>query len=105
MLHQPRSSCFCDDQYFLKNNFVDPPWSMLDRVAQKLRMEGAAATVVAPFWVGETWWAELQDLASEISIVRAAPDLFLPGVRGSSESVGPPAWDVAIFRVPGRRHM
>ena len=88
-----------------ENNFVNPPWSMLDRVAQKLRMEGAAATVVAPFWVGETWWAELQDLASEISIVRAAPDLFLPGVRGSSESVGPPAWDVAIFRVPGRRHM
>jgi hypothetical protein len=86
-----------------ENNFMNPPWSLLDRVAQKLRMEGSAATVVAPYWVQKTWWAELQDIASEITIWKAAPDMFLPGLRGSSEQVGPPSWDVAIFRVPGRR--
>ena len=38
-----------------ENNYVNPPWSMLSEVAQKLRDEGAAATVVAPCWVTETW--------------------------------------------------
>lgn len=85
-----------------ENNFVNPPWGMLDKVAQKLRLEGAAATVVAPFWLSATWWKELQDLASEIIRWPASPGLFLPGLRGSSDSVGPPGWDVAIFRIPGR---
>lgn len=84
-----------------ENNLVNPPWGMLDRVAQKLRLEGAPATVIAPLWLGATWWTELQDLASEIIRLPAAPDLFLPGLRGSSESVDPPGWDVAIFRIPG----
>jgi hypothetical protein len=85
-----------------ENNLINPPWGMLDKVAQKLRVEGATATVISPYWVGATWWTELQDLASEIIRLPAAPDLFLPGLRGSSESVGPPGWDVAIFRIPGR---
>jgi hypothetical protein len=88
-----------------ENNFINPPWSLLDKVAQKLREEGAQATVVAPYWVNETWFRELQDLASEITVWSAASDLFLPGWRGSSEVVGPPSWDVAIFRVPGRPRM
>lgn len=87
-----------------ENNFLNPPWPLLDKVAQKLRTEGATATVLTPYWRGETWWAELQDLASEITFLKAEQDLFLPGLRGSSESVGPPRWDVAIFRVPGRQH-
>ena len=85
-----------------ENNFVNTPWPLLGQVAQKLRDEGATATVVAPYWVTATWWTELQDLASEILVIPASRDLFLPGARGSSESVGPPSWDVAIFRVPGR---
>jgi len=88
--------------WLLENNFVNPPWFLLDKVAQKLREEGGTATVVAPYWPGETWWAPLQDMASEITRLQAAPDLFLPGRLGSSESVGPPGWDVAVFRVPGR---
>ena len=87
-----------------ENNFVNPPWSLLGQVAQKLRNERAAATVVAPYWVTATWWTELQDLASEILVIPASQDLFLPGARGSSVSVGQPSWDVVIFRVPGRQH-
>ena len=86
-----------------ENNFVNPPWSLLGQVAQKLRDEGATATVVAPYWVTATWWTELQNLASEILVIPASQDLFLPGARGSSVSVGQPSWDVAIFRVPGHQ--
>ena len=85
-----------------ENNFVNPPWGMLDKVAQKLRLEGAAATVVAPFWLSATWWKELQDLASEIIRWPASPGLFLPGLRGSAASVGPPGRAAAIVR-PTRR--
>lgn len=87
-----------------ENNYVNPPWSLLGQVAQKLREEGAAATVVTQYWITENWWTELQDLASEILLIPAAEDLFLPGARGASESVGPPSWDIAIFRLPGHHH-
>ena len=87
-----------------ENNYVNPPWHLLDQVAQKLRAEGAAATVVAPYWVEETWFHELQQLSNEMLLWPAASDLFLPGWRGSSEVVGPPSWSVVIFRVPGRQH-
>jgi hypothetical protein len=48
-----------------ENNFVNPPWSLLDQVAQKLRDEQATATVVAPYWVTATWWTELQDFYTQ----------------------------------------
>ena len=85
-----------------ENNYINPPWHLLDKVAQKLRLEGASATVVAPYRLEETWFHELSDLAEEVVVLPAASDLFLPGWRGSSEQVGPPGWSVAIFRVPGR---
>eukprot|EP00854_Cymbomonas_tetramitiformis_P003162 gene3162-biopygen3108 len=35
-----------------ENNRVNPPWALLNEVAHKLREEGAAATVVAPYCPG-----------------------------------------------------
>lgn len=39
---------------------MNPPWALLDEVAHKLREEGAAATVVAPYWPGQSWFKELK---------------------------------------------
>ncbi|KAK3266617.1 hypothetical protein CYMTET_24769 [Cymbomonas tetramitiformis] len=49
-----------------EHNWVNPPWGLLDEVAHKLREEGAAATVVAPYWPGQSWFRELQALAAEV---------------------------------------
>eukprot|EP00854_Cymbomonas_tetramitiformis_P009401 gene9400-biopygen9588 len=48
-----------------ENNWVNPPWALLDEVAHKLRAEGAAATVVAPYWPAQSWFRELEALVTE----------------------------------------
>eukprot|EP00854_Cymbomonas_tetramitiformis_P022300 gene22300-biopygen23029 len=48
-----------------EQNWVNPPWALLDEVAPRLREEGAAATVVFPYWPGQSWFRELEALATE----------------------------------------
>ncbi|KAK3260584.1 hypothetical protein CYMTET_30464 [Cymbomonas tetramitiformis] len=72
-----------------ENNWVNPPWALLDEVAHKLREEGAAATVVAPYWPGQSWFRELEALATEVVIMPRRRDLFTPSRLGGSELLGP----------------
>ncbi|KAK3242772.1 hypothetical protein CYMTET_47546 [Cymbomonas tetramitiformis] len=51
-----------------EHNWVNPPWGLIDEVAHKLREEGASATVVAPYWPGQSWFRELEALAAEVEI-------------------------------------
>eukprot|EP00854_Cymbomonas_tetramitiformis_P034242 gene34242-biopygen22056 len=55
-----------------ENNWVNLPWALLDEVAHKLREEGAAATVVALYWPGQSWFRELEALATEINVALEA---------------------------------
>ncbi|KAK3276674.1 hypothetical protein CYMTET_15272 [Cymbomonas tetramitiformis] len=48
-------------------NWVNPPWSLLDEVAHKLREEKCAATVVAPYWPGQMWFQQLEAMADEVA--------------------------------------
>eukprot|EP00854_Cymbomonas_tetramitiformis_P001991 gene1991-biopygen1882 len=71
-----RSDPLCEGVDSLKydwrgeNNWVNPPWALLDEVAHKLREEGAAAIVVARYW--PVFWVD--------------DDKFYPGVvKGFNE--------------------
>lgn len=89
------------------NNWINAPFgadTML-RVAQKLRLEGAAATVIAPFWPAQAWFRELSYLAQEVIHLPAQWGLFSQGRLGSCIPAAPPRWDVVVFRVPARRVM
>ncbi|KAK3252441.1 hypothetical protein CYMTET_38263 [Cymbomonas tetramitiformis] len=48
-------------------NWVNPPWSLLDEVAHKLREERCAATVVAPYWPGQMWFQQPEAMADEVA--------------------------------------
>lgn len=84
-------------------NYCNPPWELLDRLAQHLRETGAAATVVAPHWPARAWYQQLQEMAADTLILPPQPDLFCPGRLGSFAPIGPPRWPVVCFRVPRRR--
>ncbi len=82
-----------------ENNWVNPPWALLDEVAHKLREEGAATTVVAPYWPGQSWFRELEALATEVVIMPRRRDLFTPSRLGGSELLGPSKWDAVMFYI------
>ena len=82
-----------------ENNFINPPWTLLDQVAQKLREERASATVVAPHWPEEDWHVSLSSLAREIVVIPPFRDLYFPARLGASDPVGAPGWPTVIFRL------
>ncbi|KAK3272990.1 hypothetical protein CYMTET_18741, partial [Cymbomonas tetramitiformis] len=49
-----------------ETNWVYPPWGLLDEVAQKIKEENMAATVLTPYWPGQSWFRELEQLADEV---------------------------------------
>ncbi|KAK3287307.1 hypothetical protein CYMTET_5175 [Cymbomonas tetramitiformis] len=66
-------------------NWVNPPWTLLDEVAKKIREEKVAATVVAPYWPGLSWFWELEQLADEVVIIPRRRDLFVPSRLGAAD--------------------
>ena len=45
-----------DDAWRKEVNWCNPPWSLLDDLAAKLRQSGAAATIIAPKWPRFPWY-------------------------------------------------
>ncbi|KAK3266107.1 hypothetical protein CYMTET_25242 [Cymbomonas tetramitiformis] len=71
--------------------------SLLDEVANKLRDEWRAATVVAPSWTGQMWFHQLEALADEVVILPRCNDLLTPSRLGGSELFGASSRDGIIF--------
>ena len=46
-----------------ENNYVNPPFWMLDHVIRKIVRDKAVATVIAPRWRAQTWFKQLQRLS------------------------------------------
>ncbi|KAK3269988.1 hypothetical protein CYMTET_21591 [Cymbomonas tetramitiformis] len=80
-------------------NWVNPPWSLLDEVVHKLREEGCAATVVAPYWPGQMWFQQLEAMADVVAILPRSRDLFTPSRLGGSELLGASSSDGIMFRI------
>lgn len=60
--------------------YIFPPFSLINRVLQKIRVDKATALCVLPVWKTQAWWPEMQDmLVSEIFRVQPSPgNLVLP---------------------------
>ena len=86
-----------------QHNWCNPPWALLDRLAQLLDETCASATVVAPHWPAQAWFQRLQAISSEWRRLPSSPGLFEPGRPMPPGAVRAPAWDLACFRVTGRR--
>jgi hypothetical protein len=92
-----------DEHWQAENNWINPPWDLLDEVVQKLRQSGSTATVITPCWEGAAWHQQLQELATEIFTLEPHRDLFFPGRHGSCAGIGPPGWGVSVFRLEGHQ--
>ncbi|KAK3252189.1 hypothetical protein CYMTET_38505 [Cymbomonas tetramitiformis] len=59
-------------------NWVNPPWSLLDEVAHKLREERCSATVVAPYWLGFVMWGDHRKKGKTCQASQAESGLLAP---------------------------
>ena len=48
-----------------ENNWIAPPFPLIKKVIQKLKLKRAEATVIVPEWRAQPWYQQLKELASE----------------------------------------
>ena len=85
-----------------KRLWINPPWSLIDKVIDKLIQDQAVATIITPKWDNKKWYNKLRaiSIASPIILPRSH-DLFLPLSTNNTRGVGEPEWDVIAWRVSG----
>ena len=87
-----------------ENNFINPPWCLLQNVKDKIIKEKVWATIRAPVWPGQHWYQKL------LKITVGNP-IYLPKDRRTLVYMGAKPepnwnkhWNIAAGRVFGGQH-
>ena len=86
----------------LDNNYINPPWALLPKVIDKILMDKAMATVIAPVWPSQPWFQKMMDLIIDnpIMIPRDKNSFWQMGVTFAEprKNLG---WQIAAWRLSG----
>jgi len=84
------------------NNWINPPFDRIPLVLDKIKTDGATATVILPVWKAQPWWAPALAAADEVCYLPRRAGLFF---RAAGAGQAPrPHWTVCALRFsPGGR--
>jgi hypothetical protein len=88
-----------NQSWSLTNSYMNPPFSLISQVLEKIRQDRATVTIVVPAWVGRPWWPLLVSMASDFLLLPRRPDLFLRGQADNTQKLSPPSWQALAFRI------
>ena len=82
--------------------YLFPPFSVLGRVVQKIREEGAKAILIAPHWTTQTWFPAMMQMLQRPPLVfpKSKTLLTLPGSEGKVHPLLP-KMQLAAFLLSG----
>lgn len=87
-----------------ENNYCFPPFRLIQNLLNCIESQGAYATIVAPMWVGQSWYNKLRRMSVADPIV--IPNNAVNFERTSRFATPEPArnrrWKVALWRVCGQ---
>lgn len=88
-----------------ENNYVNPPFRMIGQVLDKIIISKAKATVIAPFWPGQTWFQKLLRIAvcPPIRIPNVPGAILKKVMSGQAEPRKNPRWRLYAWRVNGEQ--
>jgi len=89
-----------------ENNYVNPPFRLLSQVLDKIILSKSRATVIAPFWPGQTWFRKLMDLVvcPPIRIPKVPGAIQKKVMSGQAEPMKNLRWRLYAWRVHGDRN-
>ena len=84
------------------NNYVNPPFRMLDQVLDVIIAQQAYATVIAPLWRGQAWFAKLRRLlvAAPLRLPNTKTTMWKMG-NVTAEPLKNPRWAIYAWRIFG----
>ena len=110
------------------NGYSNPPFSLIGRILQLVRIRKVTLTLVAPVWRSQPWWPVLMSMCVEYPLLLSDPSsledlyyqhipfsqyhrhhfhpqthhfLFVPPDHRSGMKISPPKWEVGAFRISG----
>ena len=81
------------------NSYMNPPFSLIGQVLDKIRHDRASVTLIVPVWVGRPWWPRLMLMSSAVVLLPRRADLFLRGQASSTQKLSPPSWQAIACRI------
>lgn len=85
-----------------ENNFVNPPFWMLNRIIRLIISQKVPATVIAPLWLGQVWFQKLRRILVDKPIfIRNTSRNFLAVQQAILEPRKNPCWKLFAWRVHG----
>ena len=83
------------------NNFINPPFWMLNKVVRKIKEDHAEATVIAPYWKAQPWFQEIQKMCVAVPLrIRICNRMMLKR-GGIPEPMKNPRWKLFAWRISG----
>jgi hypothetical protein len=83
------------------NNFINPPWALLPRILDKVIMDNAQVTLIAPMWPSQPWYQKLTSLL-------VTEPIFLPQSKNTFQRMGispepwkNKGWKIFAWRISG----
>jgi hypothetical protein len=80
------------------NNFVNAPFALIPTILDHIRRSHATATVIAPVWSAQPWFAQLLSMSVAAPVLLQQSD-FLPGPSRRCEPHKNLGWQMAAFRL------
>ena len=100
-----------------ENGFSNPPFSLIGRILQLVRIRKVTMSIVAPVWRSQPWWPVLTSMCVDDPIMLSdkttlqhvfhhhhhhPQHIFIPPDYREGMTIYPPAWEVAAFRISGK---
>jgi hypothetical protein len=83
-----------------ENAWINPPFSMISRVLQKVEQDQATVTLLAPLWPGQPWFPKLLMMLVDLPLVVPNTDkTFL--YPAAAKTLRPPSWTTLVWRISG----
>jgi len=84
-----------------ENAWANPPFNLLGPVVDKVIRERATATVVAPVWRAQPWWARAVEACADWHLLPPAEGVYRASPTPTARPAAVPFWRTAVFRFCG----
>ncbi len=88
------------------NNYVNPPFSMIPKVLDLLRLQKATATLIAPVWEAQPWFQDLlqMSMTPPIPLPVSSRTVLAVGPKVRAEPLKNYKWTLYAWRVSGKNN-
>jgi len=84
-----------------ENAWANPPFNLMGAVLDKVIREQVTATVVAPVWRAQPWWARAVEACSAWQLLPPAEGVYRASPQPTARPAASPFWRTAVFRFRG----